>query len=68
MEYLGGGGVEGSSEGAVDSGVEGSSDGAVGGGVEGPFEEAASGGGSAHVVKDYTNKAKTDMFLSLSER
>ena len=23
---------------------------------------------SAHVVKDYTNKAKTDMFLSLSER
>ena len=22
----------------------------------------------AHVVKDYTNKAKTDMFLSLSER
>ena len=23
---------------------------------------------TAHVVKDYTNKAKTDMFLSLSER
>ena len=23
---------------------------------------------AAHVVKDYTNKAKTDMFLSLSER
>ena len=22
---------------------------------------------SAHVVKDYTNKAKTDMFLPLSE-
>ena len=24
--------------------------------------------GTAHVVKDYTNKAKTDMFLPLSER
>ena len=23
---------------------------------------------AAHVVKDYTNKAKTDMFLPLSER
>ena len=23
---------------------------------------------TAHVVKDYTNKAKTDMFLPLSER
>ena len=26
------------------------------------------GHAAAHVVKDYTNKAKTDMFLSLSER
>ena len=35
-----------------------------------PFFEGkgfARGSSAAHVVKDYTNKAKTDMFLPLSE-
>ena len=32
------------------------------------FADAFNTGAPAHVVKDYTNKAKTDMFLSLSER